>query len=183
MDIVGYKSGGHDGTIAYIQDGELVFSIEAEKDSGKRHSLFSDEEVLHVLKRWRCNPHIVCGDSLSFGNKLTDNYMGLSVGTTYAPLHFDSINSEYVSVPHELSHIACAFALSHLSEKQPFYALVWEGYIGRFYKIDPGFTITNLSQNGHVLDHVGVRYALPYHATARSDIYGFEAAGKIMALS
>lgn len=184
MNILGYKSGGHDGVIAYVQDGTLVFSIEGEKDSGPRHSLFSQDQVASILERWNCEPHALCGDSLEFGGELPDNYIGISPDRIIRkPARTDMQDVEYVSVPHEMSHIACSFALSDLSEGQPFYALVWEGYIGRFYRVDENFNITKLGDKDHVMNHVGVRYSFPYHATGRSDIYGHSAAGKIMALA
>jgi len=184
MDILGYKSGGHDGAICYVQDGRVVFNIEAEKDSGHRHALFSQDHVANILERWRCEPHVVCGDSLDFGGELPDNYIGYSLDKIVRKtLSADIPDAEYLSIPHEMSHIACSFALSDLPERQPFYALVWEGYIGRFYRVDEHFNITKLGDVDHVMSHVGVRYSFPYHASGRSAIFGHAAAGKIMALA
>jgi predicted NodU family carbamoyl transferase len=184
MDILGYKSGGHDGTLCYLQDGKLVFSIEAEKDSGPRHALFTDEQVQSILARWNCEPQLLCGDSLAFGGAQPDNYMGFEPdGVLRNEMQVGGLSAPYLSVPHEMAHIACSFALSDLPEGQPFYALVWEGYIGRLYHIDEKFRITKLGDRKHVLDHVGVRYSFPYHASGRSDMFGHSAAGKIMALA
>jgi predicted NodU family carbamoyl transferase len=184
MDILGYKSGGHDGTLCYLSDGRLVFSIEAEKDSGVRHALFDAAGVARVLDRWRCRPQLTCGDSRHWGGAIPDNYVGhtperILRGTARA----QDLAAPYLSVPHELCHIASSFALSALPERTPFYALVWEGYLGRFYHVDANFNVTKLGPGNHVIDFVGVRYAFPYHATARSDMWGHAAAGKIMALA
>ncbi len=184
MDILAYKSGGHDGTLCYVQDGKVVFNIEAEKDSHKRHALFAPGAVADIIERWECEPQVLCGDSLQWEGALPDNYMGHRPEEILrADIQFGEVTAPYVSVPHEMAHIACSFALSELPERQPFYALVWEGYIGRFYHVDEDFRITKLGDDKHVLDRVGMRYSFPYHATGRSDIYGHSAAGKIMALA
>lgn len=184
MDVLGYKSGGHDGTLCYVQDGKVVFSIEAEKDSGLRHALFTDAQVSEIIERWSCEPHVLCGDSRRFGGELPDNYVGYTrEGILRGEIPLGQASAPYLSVPHEMAHIACTYALSDLPERTPFYALVWEGYIGRFYRVDESFTITKLCSTNHVVDYVGIRYSFPYHATARSDIYGHAAAGKIMALA
>jgi predicted NodU family carbamoyl transferase len=184
MDILAYKSGGHDGTLSYVQDGRLVFSIEAEKDSHARHALFDDDMLTGVVERWKCEPQLLCGDSRQWNGPLPDNYLGIRpediLRTEFA---LGEVVAPYLSVPHEMAHIACSFALSGLPERQPFYALVWEGYIGRLYHVDEDFRITKLGPHKHVLDHVGVRYSFPYHAIGKSDIFGHSAAGKIMALA
>jgi predicted NodU family carbamoyl transferase len=185
MDILGYKSGGHDGTLCYLQDGRLVFNIEAEKDSNPRHALFRDEQVAAILERWKCRPQLACGDSLEFGSAIPDNYLGFEPDSIRRSKNGAGVagNAPYISVPHELAHIACSYALSDLPDGQPFYALVWEGYIGRFYHVDADFRVTKLGDAKHVMDFVGVRYSFPYHATGRSDFFGHSAAGKIMALA
>ncbi|MGO4840571.1 hypothetical protein AB4144_50815, partial [Rhizobiaceae sp. 2RAB30] len=48
MKIFAYKP-GHDGHVALVEDGRLVFSIEAEKDSGDRYAPLSSEDMLHGL--------------------------------------------------------------------------------------------------------------------------------------
>ena len=185
MDILGYKSGGHDGTLCFLQDGQLIFNIEAEKDSNPRNALFGDGQVATILERWKCQPQLVCGDSLEFGSATPDNYMGYEPDAIRRSKNGvnGTVNAPYISVPHELAHIACTYALSDLPEGQPFYALVWEGYIGRFYHVDADFRVTKLGDDNHVMDFVGVRYSFPYHATGRSDFFGHSAAGKIMALA
>ena len=184
MDILGYKSAGHDGSVCYLQDGKLIFSIEAEKDSGYRHALFNTEHIPVILERWQCEPQVLCGDSKLFGGTETDNYVGIEpVSILRNKVLIGEVAADYVSVPHEMSHIACSYALSELPERQPFYALVWEGYIGRCYHVDADFKITQLGDQQHIMDNVGVRYSFPYHATGRSDLLGHAAAGKIMALS
>jgi predicted NodU family carbamoyl transferase len=184
MDIVGYKSAGHDGTICCIRNNQLVFSLEAEKDSNVRRGLFPHEQFEHVMRRSRTRPELNCGDSLQFGGRdLTGSYEGISKkDIVFSKAQVDGRTIDYACVPHELSHIACAYALSELPKGEAFYALVWEGYIGRFYYVDENFRVERLGTQ-HVMDYVGVRYSFPYHATGRGDFLGFDAAGKIMALA
>src|SRR4051812_12504408 len=130
MNILGYKSGGHDGTLSYAQDGELAFSIEAEKDSGMRHALFEASQVEEILGRWQCEPHFLCGDSKKFAGDVPDNYVGYHRDAILrSDLRVADTSAPYISVPHEMSHIACSYALSDIPERTPFYALVWEGYL------------------------------------------------------
>jgi hydroxymethyl cephem carbamoyltransferase len=185
MNILGVKCGGHDGTVCYLSDGKLIFSIEGEKDSGARHALIQMGHVAQIIDRWHCSPEEVCGDSREFAGTLPDNYMGTkSTDILRSEPSTQTLQARYVSIPHEMAHIACSYALSDLPERQPFYALVWEGYIGRFYRVDADFKISKLGSRFNVLDSVGRRYSFPYHATGRSkDVYGLSAAGKIMALA
>jgi hydroxymethyl cephem carbamoyltransferase len=179
MDIVGYKAAGHDGAVCCIEDGVLRYSIEAEKDSGDRHALLGPEDLRAILDRWQTRPAVVCSDSRSLDTHLLE-YQGISLDEIcWSRAAAAGREFEFASVPHELAHIACAYALSDLPEGQEFYALVWEGYLGRLYHVDRNFLISKLE----VMDYVGVRYSFPYHATGRDGIYGHSAAGKIMALA
>lgn len=179
MSIVGYKAAGHDGAVCCIENGELLYSIEGEKDSGDRHALLGPEDLRSILDRWQTRPSVVCSDSRSIDSHLLE-YHGISLDEIlWSRAAAAGREFEYASVPHELAHIACAYALSDLPESQEFYALVWEGYLGRLYHVDRDFVISKLE----VMDYVGVRYSFPYHATGRDGIYGHSAAGKIMALA
>jgi len=51
---------GHDGAIAYIQDGRLITSIEAEKNSGYRYSTLSVANVLDVIGEIEEMPDVIC---------------------------------------------------------------------------------------------------------------------------
>jgi hydroxymethyl cephem carbamoyltransferase len=179
MSIVGYKAAGHDGAVCCIENGVLRYSIEGEKDSGARHALLDPEALQSILDRWHTNPSVVCSDSRSIDTKLLE-YHGISLDEIlWSRASAAGREFEYASVPHELAHIACAYALSDLPEGQEFYCLVWEGYLGRLYHVDKNFLISKLE----VMDYVGVRYSFPYHATGRDGMYGHSAAGKIMALA
>lgn len=179
MSIVGYKAAGHDGAVCCIEDGELLYSIEGEKDSGVRHALLGLPELQAILDRRGTEPTVLCSDSRSLDSHLLE-YQGVDLDEIcWSRARAAGRSFEFASVPHELAHIACACALSDLPEGQEFYALVWEGYLGRLYHVDRDFRISKLE----VMDYVGVRYSFPYHATGRDGIYGHSAAGKIMALA
>ncbi len=184
MDIVGYKAIGHDGSVCCVTNGTLVYSIEAEKDSNPRHALCSPELFNTLITKRGTEPSIVCGDSeCPDGDRL--NYRGITPDRVIErQMQFRGRPLRYLSVPHEMCHVACAFALSDLPEGQDFYALVWEGEIGSFYYVDNNFMIERLGTPADIISHVGIRYSFPYHAAGRSrDIFGHSAAGKIMALA
>jgi predicted NodU family carbamoyl transferase len=179
MNIVGYKNAGHDGAVCCIEDGELVYCIEGEKDSGERRSLLKAGDFERILERRKTTPSVICSDSHEFESSRL-HYRGPSLDD----VHWSSARArgqtvEFAAVPHELAHITCAFALSDLPEGQEFYALTWEGFFGSLYHVSKDFAVTKMS----VMDYVGVRYSFPYHGTSRDWLFGHSAAGKIMALS
>jgi hydroxymethyl cephem carbamoyltransferase len=179
MNVIGYKSAGHDGAICCIDDGLLTYCIEGEKDSGYRHAFLRPGAFDEILEKYGTQPSVVCGDSREFESQSLQ-YQGTSLDEiAWSASSSKRHKFQYAAVPHELSHITCAFALSHLQERQEFYALVWEGYLGRFYYVDKDFVVSKLD----VMDFVGVRYSTPYHGTGRDGMYGHSAAGKIMALA
>ena len=51
---------GHDGAFAYLKDGHLLFSIEAEKNSNYRHSPISVPDVFNVLGELEEIPDVIC---------------------------------------------------------------------------------------------------------------------------
>jgi hydroxymethyl cephem carbamoyltransferase len=89
------------------------------------------------------------------------------------------------SSTHERSHILCAYGMSHFSEREPCYVLVWEGRIGSFYEVDENIVIRPL---GRVMEDPGRRYtfifalAEPSIASARGRMKCSDA-GKLMALT
>jgi predicted NodU family carbamoyl transferase len=184
MKIVGYKGAGHDGSVCSISGGRLEYSVEAEKDSNPRRARCTLSQFADIVMQHECEPSAIAGDSATFGaNQL--NYRGISphdIRTGIVSIGGRTV--PYFSVPHEMCHIACSYALSDIPEGQEFYALIWEGYIGAFYHVDEEFRITKLGNAHDVMAHVGVRYSFPYHGTGRCrEVCGHDAAGKIMALA
>jgi predicted NodU family carbamoyl transferase len=180
MSIVGYKSAGHDGALCSVDDGVLTYSIEGEKDSRDRRDLLPATDVEAILDRWGTEPEVVCGDCRELGDETPSHYKGASFDDIlWSKGSLGRRSFEYAAVPHELSHLTGTYALSDLPENQEFYALLWEGYLGRFYHVDSRFRVEMVEG----IDHPGARYSFPYHGTGRDDKYGHSAAGKIMALA
>jgi predicted NodU family carbamoyl transferase len=183
---------GHDGAIAYLVDGELVFSLEAEKDSKPRYSPLAADDVFAAIADLDPSPDVVCTGGFWLGESslLKDFphvfYFGIdekSIGVGQRTILNQQVG--VFSSSHERSHLLCAFGMSGLPKGIPCYALVWEGVIGAFYEIDADFTITQL---GEPMTHPGVRYAFAYGlADPTFDKTAVEArftdAGKLMALA
>lgn len=191
MKILSYNP-GHDGAIAYIKDGSLKFSIEAEKNSNFRYSPLSSQDVFQILGELDELPDVICTGGwwkhetqLLLGPAHVD-YRGNSKNEiAIGQSRFLGQTIKNFSSSHERSHVLCAFGMSGLPAGTPCYALVWEGSIGAFYEIDENLNITLLA---NVMNEPGQRYALLYgFADPKFDKNGAYAlhsdAGKLMALA
>lgn len=167
MRILAYNP-GHDGAVAYIEDGRLSFSIEAEKGSNYRYSAISVSDVLDVAGEVSDIPDVICmsgwwpRDHYEFlhGSRRNGGYRGIAEDLViYERGRFFRGRSDYFSSSHERSHIMCALGMSPLPKGTPCYALVWEGEMGTFYEIDANGRISILKD---VLTQPGNRYALLY---------------------
>lgn len=193
MNIISYNP-GHDGAIAYLKDAHLLSSIEAEKNSNYRYSPISSHDVFNVLGELDEIPDAICTggwwprDHFEYLHRshVRTGYRGVSNSDIIAdqrrllgrPVH-------YFSSSHERSHLLCAFGMSNLPKGTPCYALVWEGAIGAFYKIDSKLNITLLAD---VLNQPGNRYILLYGLAdptfpKNAPFSRFSDAGKLMALA
>ncbi len=192
MNIVSYNP-GHDGSIAYIRDGELVVSVEAEKNSNYRYSPVSAADVFKFLGELDKVPDVICTggwwprDDFEYlhGSDVHVGYRGVSMSDVIvSERRLLGRSVHHFSSSHERSHLLCAFGLSGLPLGTPCYALLWEGAIGAFYEIDSEINITLL---GDVLSQPGNRYALIYglaDPTFPKNMHPrFSDAGKLMALA
>ncbi len=190
MKILAYKP-GHDGHIAWLEDGRLAFSIEREKDSGPRFGSINSDLWMRALNLASNVPDVVAISGWAtewrpLGGLIEAGYFGETVeGITDRPHRFLGRDARLFSSSHERSHLLGSYAMSPFPEGQPVYALVWEGMIGGFYRIDEDLRITHL---GTPFDGPGHKY---------SSIYGIadpdmpkdaprprhEDAGKLMALA
>ncbi|MGI6855632.1 carbamoyltransferase C-terminal domain-containing protein [Mesorhizobium sp. 1B3] len=190
MKIFAYKP-GHDGHVTLVEDGSLVFSIEAEKDSGPRYAPLSPEDILHGLSLIDGIPDVVAvsGWLKSFrpmADPIGAGYFDADGSKTEdRPHRLLGREARYFSSSHERSHIVGSYALSPFPQGEPCYALVWEGVIGTFYRIDADLKVTRL---GTPLSGPGHKYAFiygladpTYPADARKSRR--EDAGKLMALA
>ena len=191
MKILSYNP-SHDGAIAYLDDAQLVVSIEAEKNSNYRYSPISSHDVFNVLGELDDIPDVVCTggwwprEKHLLGSLTHAGYRGVLKRDFIVdqrrlfgrPVH-------YFSSSHERSHLLCAFGMSGIPEGIPCYALIWEGTIGTFYEIDSELSITPLAD---VMDQPGNRYVLPYGLAdptfpKNAPFSRFSDAGKLMALA
>lgn len=190
MRIFAYKP-GHDGHVALLDDGKLAFSIEAEKDSGARYAPITPELLLHGLSLCRDIPDVIAvsGWMNSFrpmADPVGAGYFG--IGPESVSLETRSFQGREVrqfSSSHERSHLIGGYSMSPFEQGTPCYALVWEGVIGAFYRIDADLAITRLGTPVTGPGHkYGFLYGLAdptYPPDARKSRR--EDAGKLMALS
>ena len=184
---------GHDGAFAYLEDGHLIASIEAEKDSRYRHSPVSIPDVFSILGELKEVPDVLCrggwwpGDTHLSEQRFLAGYHGVSKSDIIVGqerLLGKTVN--YFSSSHERSHLLCAFGMSNLPKGTPCYALLWEGVIGSFYKIDAELNLIKLAD---VMPEPGHRYALLYGLADPTfdkkvaEFSRFSDAGKLMALA
>ncbi|WET03909.1 carbamoyltransferase C-terminal domain-containing protein [Flavobacterium sp. YJ01] len=193
MKILSYNP-GHDGSVVYLNDGKLVFSIEAEKNSNYRYSPISTPDILRAMGELDEIP-----DVISVGGWWPrDHHEYLYGSNVHAPYRGETLKDiiveqskllgkeiHYFSSSHERSHLLCAIGMSELPKGTPCYALIWEGEIGAFYEIDSELNIFHISD---VLTQVGNRYGLFYGlADPTFPIDGEyprnQDAGKLMALA
>lgn len=191
MKILSYNP-GHDGAIAYVQDGQLIVSIEAEKNSNYRYSPVSSHDVFAALGELDETPEVICTggwwprEEHQLGSAAHTGYRGVGksdvvVGTR----RLFGKPVRYFSSSHERSHLLCAFGMSNLPKGTACYALVWEGAIGAFYEIDSELNVTLLAD---VLNEPGNRYTSIYGLAdptfpKNAPFSRFSDAGKLMALA
>jgi hydroxymethyl cephem carbamoyltransferase len=190
MKIFAYKP-GHDGHVAMIEDGRLAFSIEAEKDSGPRYAPISPELMLHGLSLADGVPDVVAvsgwmGSFRPMADPIGSGYFGHDEsGIIDRAWRFQGRDARYFSSSHERSHIIGSYAMSPFPQGQACYALVWEGVIGSFYRIDEKLQVTKL---GTPMSGPGHKYGFLYGLADPS--YPIDArksrredAGKLMAIA
>jgi predicted NodU family carbamoyl transferase len=183
---------GHDGAIAYLRDAQLVFSIEAEKNSNYRYSPISSHDVFSALGELDEMPDVICTggwwprEEHLLGSPAHAAYRGVMKSDFIVDKrHLLGRPVHYFSSSHERSHILCAFGMSSLPKGAPCYALVWEGAIGAFYELDSELNITLLAD---VLHEPGNRYTSIYGLAdptfpKNAPFSRFSDAGKLMALA
>jgi len=192
MKILSYNP-GHDGAFAYLADGQLMFSLEAEKHSRHRHSSVSVTDVFDVLEELAEVPEVLCrsgwwpSDTMLTEQTSLAGYYGVSNDHVFrGKKRLLGKTVEYFSSSHERSHLLCAFGMSNIPMGVPCYALLWEGVIGAFYEVDSELNFKKLAD---VLPEPGHRYALLYGLAdptfdkSTSEYSRFSDAGKLMALA
>ncbi len=191
MRILSYNP-GHDGAFAYVEDGRLIFSIEAEKGSRYRHSSLSIPDAFDAFAELQAAPDVLCKGGWWPGDaprdrELVADYRGSGhEQVIFSKRRFLGRTIDFFSSSHERSHLLCAFGMSDLLKGTPCYALLWEGVVGAFYAIDAELKIKRIAE---VVPEPGHRYAMLYALADPSfDIHTAEFsrlsdAGKLMALA
>jgi hydroxymethyl cephem carbamoyltransferase len=187
MKILGINT-GHDGHICLVENGSLTFSYESEKNSGARYAPLSLSTAIINASRHFGDIDAVAISGWAEGmdprNTPTEGgYLGLDI--EYASCDIEGRKIAWINCSHEVSHIVGSYSLSPYADKKPCYVLLWEGFIGNFYKIDTNMEIQLI---GNILQGPGLRYAFTYGVAdstfnLRKGYCRLGDAGKMMALA
>ena len=181
---------GHDGTIAALEDGKLLFSYEAEKNSYPRYDNLNVETLLCSFEALPRFPDVVAHSGWPKGFHSRDKhqqacgYFGSDGISEFEKTMFGR-RVRYFASSHERSHIWCAYGMSPFAQGKPVYCLVYEGNIGRFYEIDKELTLRPFPTT---LVDPGNKYSFLFSladpgAPEGKGHFRFENAGKLMALA
>jgi predicted NodU family carbamoyl transferase len=190
MQFLSFKP-GHDGSIALVEDGRLVFSFESEKDSFPRYSTLDPSVVLESMSHVDKIPDVVCLSGWVKGfhsvePPLGAGYYGWSEsGCITGETTIFGTPAKTFTSSHERSHLLSSYAMSPFPQGEECYALVWEGNIGSFYHFAPDVTVRRVAQ---VMEDPGSKYQFVFSLAdpATSKEHGgfrFSNAGKMMALA
>ncbi len=183
---------GHDGTVAAIDNGRLLFSLEAEKDSFAGYERLTPSIVVAAGRYLGDVPDVIAVSGWIKGvhpdsdRALESGYYGShDANIRVSRQKFMGRSVDIFSSSHERSHILGAYGMSPFPQGQPVYALVWEGTIGKFYWIDEDVKVHEL---GSVMTDPGNKYATLFKIADPTfppiaGILRHEDAGKLMALA
>jgi hydroxymethyl cephem carbamoyltransferase len=189
LDILSVKP-GHDGAIAFVSDGELIFSLEAEKDSFQRYEKVTANLLIDALEMAPAQPDVIALGG--WNKKLPGSSSGIGAG--YLGIDkVDLVDSrvfgravKLFSSSHERSHLYMATVMYPGAPIDECVILVWEGRIGAFYHWrHGGRSITRYP----VLSEPGNRYSAlfalsePSHPDFNGRNPDYEYAGKMLALT
>ncbi|WP_322779136.1 carbamoyltransferase C-terminal domain-containing protein [Frankia sp. Cas4] len=180
---------GHDGAIAFVEDGRLIYSLEGEKDSFGRYGGISASLVLQAMDMAPGQPDVLAigGWHKALPGYLSQHgagYFGVDPGVTSEGSFCGKPVTVFTS-SHERSHLFMVAAMAPAAPLRECVILVWEGEIGAFYHWQNyGAKITPLP----VLAEPGSRYAALFALADRTfwdsgDVPRLQDAGKLMALT
>lgn len=136
MRVLAFKP-GHDASAVCIDDGRLVFSFEAEKDSFPRFSGLSTEVVAQAIEAMPGTPDIVAigGWHKDLPRPFSDYAAGYFGHESFHMRdgHVFGKPTKVFTSSHERSHIFMATGMAPLAPLAECVVLVWEGLIGAFY--------------------------------------------------
>ncbi len=141
MLIVAFKP-GHDGGMAVVRDGHLLYSLESEKDSFFRYSQLTPATVLEIAERLDALPDVVAVGGWQEGSiQVAAGYEGIDPGIERTGRFFGK-DVAFFSSSHERSHVLGAIGMAppaHRHKQQA--VLVWEGVTGAFYLVDDAYRV------------------------------------------
>jgi predicted NodU family carbamoyl transferase len=190
MLILGLKE-GHDGGIVAIEDGKLLFALEAEKDNYPRYERVTAELITRAAGMLDRVPDVVALSGWVKGLHSVEpptraGYFGVGDNAIQDEAgRFFGKDVRIFSSTHERSHIMTAYGMAPGTAGKAYYSLVWEGSIGSFYRIDESGRVTHLE---HVMKDPGNKYAYlfsladPKHPVGKG-FFNYSHAGKQMALT
>jgi len=187
MSILSFKP-GHDGNIAYLRNGRLIFSYEGEKDSFPRYSGINSSVVIDALTSFDKIPDVI---AVSGWIKGPNSHGIIPIGSGYNGVDAENIETkkiqflgksvDYYSSSHVRSHIMASYGMSPFEQGEPCYMLLWEGSLGFFYEIDEHLNVKTI---GRVMNQPGQKYSFLYLLAAQEAQDNSAAfAGKLMALA
>jgi hydroxymethyl cephem carbamoyltransferase len=186
---------GHDGAAAVLSDRRLLCSLEAEKDSVRRHARINPMTLLSSAQLMDGDPDVIAFggwghdrlrqkfDLAMFNLRLADYEDPITVEHGETRLFGKPVTAFTSS--HERSHIMMAVGMAPREDAPMRAVLVWEGAIGSLYLLDSQFTVT---RSIPVLRRPGQRYAFLFALADQSvadqgEVPQPEYAGKLMALA
>ncbi|MCC8936995.1 nodulation protein NodU [Bradyrhizobium sp. Arg62] len=192
MRICGIKL-SHDGGVALVEDGRLIFCIEQEKRSNNpryqtidnldaivdalaEHGLDPQEVDQFVIDGWagkvESQFQVLSGTvpvTLKGGPYVEPDAEGLLTSRDALGLRLDGRDFPYRSFPHVTSHVASAYCTSPFAKaRQPAFCLVWDGgTFPRLYHVEgrsAQFIECLFPMIGHVYAVAGLHFG-PYKQT------------------
>ncbi|HUZ54905.1 MAG TPA: carbamoyltransferase C-terminal domain-containing protein [Streptosporangiaceae bacterium] len=178
---------GHDGSIAVVEDGRLLWCLESEKDTFPRYAQLTPTTVLAVAERLDRIPDIVALGGWGKPRNSGPIGAGYSGENAVRPgrIRFFGQEVNYFTSSHERSHLMMALGMAPPEDHELTTVLVWEGVTGSFYLVDQDWQVVRTVP---VLGCPGERYAFVFSladpafpdrgSTSRAD-----GSGKLMALA
>ncbi len=178
---------GHDGAVAALQDRELLFSLEAEKDSFRRHRRLDVSTIMSAAEHLGEPPDVVAAGGWDWiHHAVGAGYMGVDDQTVIRePRKMFGKEVSFFSSSHERSHLAMAIGMAPRDDARQRAVLIWEGHVGHLYLVEGA---TKVVKRIEVLKQPGRRWAFLFALADpsfpdRGARHRREDSGKLMALA
>src|SRR4051794_27697506 len=135
---------GHDGSVAAVEDGRLLFSLEGEKDSGRRYLAAQLTTLLDLSEQLGAIPDVIAVSGWPKSGKggfWGAGYGGVDAATTREGQLFGKRVTMF-SDSHERSHILGTIGMAPKEEVPLRAVLCWEGILGNWYLVDDSWNVT-----------------------------------------